>query len=281
MSKASEASAEAANADASAVAALLAGGAAPRRASPLTAVLAFGWRGMLKIKHVPEQLIDATLTPVLLTVMFTFMFGGAISGSTRDYLQFLLPGILVMAVLFTTVYSGVALSTDVSKGAVDRFRSLPIWKPAPLIGAVLGDTVRFLIAGSVVMVVGLILGFRPEGLWGMPAALLLVVLFAFGLAWVFTTLGLIMRSPAAVTNAGFMTLFPLTFLSNVFVDPTTLPGWLEPIVEANPVSHLATASRALMEQDPAIGDIVYVLVPSALLTVVFAPITSWLYRRRA
>src|SRR5918999_2301746 len=140
----------------------LATGTRPSRAGALSAVLAFGWRGMLKIKHVPEQLIDVTLTPVLFVLMFTYMFGGAIAGSTGEYLQFLLPGVLVMSVLFTTVYSGVALNTDVTKGLVDRFRSLPIWRPSPLMGAVLGDSVRYLVGATVIIGLGLALGYRPE-----------------------------------------------------------------------------------------------------------------------
>ena len=107
----------------------------PPRASALSAALTFGWRGMLKVKHVPEQLLDVTITPVMFLLMFTYLFGGAIAGSTGDYLDYILPGILVMSVLFTTVYSGVALNTDLTKGVVDRFRSLPIWRPAPLVGA--------------------------------------------------------------------------------------------------------------------------------------------------
>ena len=150
---------------------------------------------MLKIKHVPEQLLDVTITPVLFTVMFTYMYGGAISGSTGEYLQFILPGTLVMSVLFTTVYSGVALNTDLTKGVVDRFRSLPIWRPAPLVGAVLGDGVRYVVAGTVVVLVGVILGYSAGGgVGGVLAALLLVVVFSFGLSWVFTTVGLMMRS---------------------------------------------------------------------------------------
>jgi ABC-2 type transport system permease protein len=171
--------------------------------------------------------------------MFTYLFGGAIAGSTHEYLQFLLPGILVMSVLFTTVYSGVSLNTDMTKGVVDRFRSLPIWRPAPLVGAVLGDSVRYLVAAAVVVALGMALGFRPEaGVGGVLAAMALVVVFSFGLASVFTTAGLLMRTPSAVMNGGFMALFPLTFLSNVFVEPETLPGWLEAFVDVNPISHL-------------------------------------------
>lgn len=250
----------------------------PSPASPLTAALAFGWRGMLKVKHVPEQLLDVTITPVMFVLMFTYLFGGAISGSTAEYLDYLLPGILVMSVLFTTVYSGVALNTDHTKGVVDRFRSLPISRLAPLLGSLLGDSVRYVLSGTVIILLGVILGFRPDaGVLGAVAALGLVVVFAFGLSWVFTTLGLLLRSPNAVMNAGFMGIFPLTFLSNVFVDPATLPGPLEAFVKVNPISLLATASRGLMAGTIEAGEIAVVLAVAAGLTVVFAPITSRLY----
>ncbi|MDP9019437.1 MAG: ABC transporter permease [Actinomycetota bacterium] len=252
----------------------------PAQAGALSAALAFGWRGMLKVKHVPEQLIDVTITPVMFVVLFTYLFGGAIAGSTAEYLDYILPGILVMSVLFTTVYSGIALNTDLTTGVVDRFRSLPIWRPAPLVGSLLGDSVRYLIAGTVIIVLGVILGYRPgAGAGGVLAALALVVVFAFALSWVFTTVGLLMRSPNAVMMTGFMAIFPLTFLSNVFVEPTTLPAALEGFVNVNPISVLATASRGLMEGHADAADIAVVLAVAVGLTVVFAPVTTRLYRK--
>jgi ABC-2 type transport system permease protein len=254
----------------------------PPRVGALSAAAAFGWRGMLKVRHVPEQLLDVTITPVMFVLMFTYLFGGAVSGSTGAYLDYILPGILVMSVLFTTVYSGVALNTDLTKGVVDRFRSLPVARSAPLVGALLGDTVRYLVAGTVIVVLGLVLGYRPSaGAPGVLAAMALVTVFAFGLSWVFTTLGLLMRSPNAVMNAGFMGIFPLTFLSNVFVDPETLPGALEAFVAVNPISILATVSRGLMEGNADGTDIVIVLATAAALTAVFAPLTTRLYRTRS
>ena len=252
----------------------------PPRASALTATLSFGWRGMLKVKHVPEQLLDVTITPVMFVLMFTYLFGGAIAGSTGAYRDFILPGVLVVGVMFTTVYSGIAINTDLTKGVVDRFRSLPIWRPAPLLGALLGDTVRYTAAATVIIVLGLILGFRPEaGVGGVLAAVGLVVIFAFGLSWVFSTMGLVMRSPNAVMNAGFMSIFPLTFLSNVYVDPDTLPAGLEAFVNANPISHLVSASRGLMAGSAEASDVIVVLATAAVLTAVFLPLTTRLYRR--
>jgi len=258
----------------------LATGAPPARASALSTVLAFGWRGMLKIKHVPEQLLDVTLTPVLIVFLFTYMFGGAITGSTGDYLQFLLPGMLVMSLLFSTVYSGVALNTDATNGVVDRFRSLPIPRSSPLVGAVLGDSVRYLVGAGVIVTVGMALGYRPEaGVLGAMMAVALVVAFAFGLSWLFATVGLLMRAPRAVSAAGSMALFPLVFLSNVFVEPETLPGWLEAVVEVSPISHLATAARALMGGTIPGLELTVSLSTAALLTAVFAPLTTYLYHR--
>jgi ABC-2 type transport system permease protein len=253
----------------------------PPRPGRLSTALTFGWRGILKIKHVPEQLIDVTITPVMFVVLFTYLFGGAVAGSTSAYLQFILPGILVMSVLFTTVYSGVSLNTDLTKGVVDRFRSLPIWRPAPLLGALLGDSIRYVLAGTVIIVVGVVLGYRPDGgVAGVVGALALVVVFSFGLSWFFTVLGLLLRSPSAVLNGGFLGIFPLTFLSNVFVPPSTLPGPLEAFVEVNPISILATASRSLMEGRPDVEAIVISLAVAAGLALIFLPITTRLYRSR-
>jgi ABC-2 type transport system permease protein len=253
----------------------------PPRASAWSAAMAFGWRGMLKVKHVPEQLVDVTVTPVMFVLMFTYLFGGAIAGSTGAYLDYILPGILVMSVLFTTVYSGVSLNTDLTKGVVDRFRTLPIWRPAPLVGALLGDSARYLVAGTVIVGLGVILGFRPDaGVSGVVAAMALTIVFAFGLSWVFTTLGLLLRSPNAVMNAGFMAIFPLTFLSNVFVDPSTLPAALEWFVGVNPISILADASRGLMDGNAQATDILISLGVAAALTAIFMPLTTRLYRSR-
>jgi ABC-2 type transport system permease protein len=252
----------------------------PTPASALSATLTFGWRGMLKVKHVPEQLIDVTITPVMFVLLFTYLFGGAITGSTSSYRDFILPGILVIAVLFTTVYSGIAINTDRTKGVIDRFRTLPIWPSAPLLGALIGDMVRYLVAATVIIVLGLILGFRPDnGVPGVLASVGLVVLFSFGLSWVFTSLGLVMRSPNATMNAGFMSIFPLTFLSNVYVEPDTLPAGLKAFVDANPISHLTSACRELMDGSLQAENLIVVLGTTALLTAVFLPLTTYLYRR--
>ena len=254
--------------------------AQPTRPGPLATSLTFGWRALLKIKHVPEQLFDVTVFPVMLTLMFTYLFGGALAGSTEGYLQFLLPGILVQTVVFTTVYTGVTLNTDISRGVFDRFRSMPVWRPAPLVGAQLGDAVRYTTGSTVVIVLGLVLGFRPDGgVPGVVGAVALLLVFAFGLGWIFTLLGLVMRSPNAVMSVGMMVLFPLTFASNIFVSPDTMPGWLQRFVDHNPITRMVTATRGLMGGDASAGDIGWVLVAAASFTLVFGALAMRRYQR--
>ncbi|MEE6282378.1 ABC transporter permease [Georgenia sunbinii] len=253
----------------------------PSRVSAVAATLTFAHRALLKIKHVPEQLFDVTLSPIIFTLMFTYLFGGALAGDTRSYLQFLLPGIIVQTVLIVTVYTGFTLNTDITKGVFDRFRALPIWRPAPIVGALLGDTVRYTIACCVALALGLVLGFRPAGgVVGVVLAVALLLVFAFALSWIFTILGLLMRSPNAVMGVSMLILMPLTFASNIFVDPSTMPSGLQAWVEINPVSHLVTAVRGLMGGTATFSDVAWVLIAAAALTAVFAPITMRVYRTR-
>jgi ABC-2 type transport system permease protein len=255
--------------------------ARPRPPGAASASLAFAWRGFLKVKHVPEQLADVILIPIVFTLVFTYLFGGALTGSTSEYLRFLLPGTLVMTVVLLTVYTGVGLNTDIATGAFDRFRSLPIWRPAPIVGAILGDVVRYLVASAIVIGLGLVMGFRPEGgAIGLAAAVALILLFAFSLSWVWTALALVLRTPHAVNVVGLALLFPLTFTSNVFVDPGTMPGWLQTLIDLNPIARLVTAARGLTHGTVAAPDVGWVLVTCTVLVVVFAPLTARLYRRR-
>jgi ABC-2 type transport system permease protein len=256
-------------------------GARPPRPNALSASLTFGWRALLKIKHVPEQLADVIFIPILFTLMFTYLFGGALAGSTRSYLQFLLPGTLVMTLLLVSVYTGVGLNTDITKGIFDRFRSMPIWRPAALVGALLGDAARNTLAAAIVIALGLVMGFRPDGgVAGVLLAVTLLLVFSFSLAWVWTALALVLRTPSSVSNVSLLLVFPLTFASNVFVQPRTLPGWLRTFVDANPISHLVTAERGLMHGSATAGQVGWVLLASAVLLAVFAPLTMHLYRAK-
>ena len=254
--------------------------ARPPRPNALSASLTFGWRALLKIKHVPEQLFDAVFNPIIFTLTFTYLLGGAIAGSTGAYLQFLIPGILVQTVLLITAYTGVNLSTDIDKGVADRFRSLPIWRPSVIVGALLGDVARYTLASAIVLGLGLVLGFRPEGVAGVLLSVALLVAFAFSVSWIWTALGLVARTPTSVLWVSTLPLFLLTFASNIFVDPKTMPGWLQAVVEVNPITHLATVVRGLMHGSVPAGEIGWVLVSSVLLVAVFGPITMVLYRNK-
>ncbi len=257
--------------------------AAPRPAhNPgiISNTLTLGWRALLKIKHTPEQLVDLIMTPIMFTVLFTYMFGGALAGSTQEYLQFLLPGILVQTVVFTSVYTGFTLNTDISKGIFDRFRSMPIWRPSPMVGAMAGDMFRYTVSSVLVVVVGYIMGFRSgSGLPGIALSILLLDLFAFGIGWIFTTLALIVRTPSTVMATSWLVLMPLTFASNIFVDPATMPGWLQAFVSINPVALLVTAVRGIMDGTVALHEIGFALLAPAVVTAVCAPIAMRLYRR--
>jgi ABC-2 type transport system permease protein len=254
--------------------------ARPRPASALSAVTTLAWRALLKIKHVPFQLFDVTVTPIMFTLLFTYIFGGALGGSPRQYIQYLLPGILVQTLVFITVYTGVGLNSDIHKGLYDRFRSLPMWQPAPLFGALAGDVFRYSVAGALIMIIGFILGFRPRGgLIGVVLAFLLVQLFCFSLAWLWIIVGMKVRTPESVMTTSFVFMMPLTFASDIFVNVSTMPGWLQAFVTRNPVSRLASASRGLMHGEPAGADVVWVLIASAAIVAVAWPVAMRLYRQ--
>ncbi len=253
----------------------------PSRPSSWQVSLIFFWRALLKFKHVPMQIFDVTMFPIMMTVMFTYLFGGALAGSTSKYLYTLLPGILAQTVVFITMYTGVAVNTDVAKGIFDRFRSMPIWKPAPLVGALLGDTLRYSTAATVVTVLGLILGFRPDGgLIGVLAGLVLLLFFAFSMSWIWTALSLVMETPESVMMTSSMILFPLTFVSNILVDPATMPRGVETFVNINPITHLVTAVRGLMHGTAESGEILIVLAIAIALNAIFAPLTMRLYNNK-
>lgn len=253
---------------------------ATRRPRMLRNTLTMAWRAMLRIKREPELATDAIFIPVLFTLLFTYLFGGALSGSPREYLRFLLPGTLVLTVLLITVAAGVSLNTDRARGTLDRYRSMPIWQPSVVVGGLLGDIARYVLTTSLVLGMGLLMGYRPPGgAGGVALAVALILVFAFSVSWIWTALGLALRSAQAVTTISFAVQLPLTFASNVFVRPATMPGWLRAFVDVNPVSHLVTAERALMDGTPAAGQAGWVLLASAALIAVFGSLTMFLYRR--
>ncbi|WP_084127414.1 ABC transporter permease [Demequina sp. NBRC 110054] len=261
------------------IAEALTSGTRPPRPTAMSTSMTFGWRALLKIKHVPEQLFDVTVFPVMMTLLFTYLFGGALAGSVQDYIAYLAPGVLVQSVLFITMYTGTTLRTDIDRGVFDRFRSLPIWRPSALVGMLLGDAVRFAVASGITAAVCLAIGWRPGGgVVGVLAGIGLVLIFAFALGWIWTFLSMILRTPGAIMGVASFVLMPLLFGSNIFVDPSTMPGWLQAWVDVNPVSHLVTAVRALMDGTPVGAEVGWSLMWSAGLVAVFGSLTMWRYQ---
>ncbi|MFS0869252.1 ABC transporter permease [Paenibacillus xylanilyticus] len=243
--------------------------------------LTMAYRGILKIRRTPEQLFDVTLQPIIFTLMFTYIFGGAISGNIHDYLLVIIPGILVQTVITTSVVTGVQLREDMDKGVFDRFKSLPIARIAPLAGALLADTVRYTIATLLTFSVGYALGYHPAGgLEHVAMAGLLVILCSWAISWIFAFLGVIARTASSVQGISMIVLFPLTFASNAFVPVETMPNWLQWVVNINPISHLVTAVRDLANQGTMGMDLVTTLIGAAVIVAIFAPLTVWAYMRR-
>ena len=240
------------------------------------------WRSVLKIRTNMEDVLGLSLNPIMFLLLFTYVFGGAIShGSTHEYLQFELPGILVLTVVFATLGTGLMLNQDIANGVFDRFRSLPIARSAPLAGAVLGDMVRYMIAVAITLGFGMILGFR---ITASPVAAfagcLLVLAFALAMCWVSALIGMFVKTPQGVQWFGSLIYFPLTFGSNVLVPSQTMPGWLQAFVKVNPMTYLTEAERGLLTGGPVATPAIRSLLWAVGLFVVFAPLAVRVYRRK-
>ncbi|WP_067495226.1 ABC transporter permease [Actinoplanes sp. TFC3] len=243
--------------------------------------LALAKRSLIKTYRTPEALIDVTIQPALFLIIFVYIFGGAVSGSTHDYLQFLLPGILAQTIATGCIAIGVNLNTDLAKGIFDRFRSLPVPRSAPLVGAVLGDIVRYMIVTGVTVGFGYILGFRitTDPLRAL-AGCALAVLFALCLSWLPVFVAMKVRTPGAVQGLMFALIMPLSFASNVFVSPDTLPGWMQGFVDVNPLTHLVGAVRGLFLGSPLGSHIWWTLAWCAGFVIIFMPLALRAYRKK-
>ncbi|WP_415973283.1 ABC transporter permease [Rhodococcus sp. 077-4] len=241
-----------------------------------------GYRGLLKLRHNPEQLTDVVLLPVIFTLMFSYIFGGAVAGDVTSYLPLIIPGILVQTVITGSVVTGTQLREDMDKGVFDRFRSLPIARIAPLAGALMADVIRYLIAAVVCFLTGFAMGYHPAGgALGLVGAVLLVMFCAWAISWIFALLGTLMNKASSVQGISMMVLFPLTFLSNAFVDTSTMPNWLQSFADINPVSHLVTAVRELANNGHFGIHVVYSLIGAVVIVTIFAPLTVRMYMRKA
>jgi oleandomycin transport system permease protein len=239
-------------------------------------------RSLINIVRTPEALIDVTLQPIIFLLMFTYIFGGAIAhGSQHAYLEFLLPGILGQTIAMGGIAIGVNLNNDVTKGIFDRFRSLPIARSAPLVGAVLADVVRYAILCVVTLGFGYVLGFRAHtSMLDVVAACALAIGFALCLCWASVFVGMIARTAGSVQGIMTLIVLPLSFGSNTFVPTRTMPGWLQSFVKVNPLTHLVGAVRGLLVGGPVASDVLWTLFWMGILLVVFVPLALRAYRRR-
>ncbi len=245
--------------------------------------LALARRSLIKTIRTPEALIDVTLQPVIFLLLFTFLFGGAIAGGDRHaYLQFLLPGMLAQSLAMGGIALGQNLNADIEKGVFDRFRSLPVARSAPLVGAVAADVVRYLTVCVVMLGFGSAIGFRVQtGILPVIAAVALCIGFGLCFCWISVWVGMLVRTPGAVQGTMFLLVFPLSFGSNVFVQTSTLPGWLQAFVRVNPITPLVGAIRGLLIGGPVADHLLFTCAWMAGLLVVFVPLALRAYARRA
>jgi oleandomycin transport system permease protein len=244
--------------------------------------LTLAWRNVTQLKHSPEKLLDVILMPIVFLVLFLFVFGGAVAGSTHAYLELLLPGLVAQMAVFATMGLGTALCEDIHKGVFDRFRSLPIARSSPLVGAVLGDTARFCVVMVVLTGFGSLLGFRfHTGVLAVLAAFALAYVFYLAVCWISVLIGLVAPSPETVQGIAFIFIMPLVFGSSILLPSTqTMPGWLQAWVKVNPVTSLADAVRGLTVGGPVASHAMYALAWAAGIVVVAFPLAMRMYRRR-
>lgn len=256
-----------------------------RRPGPLASLANTGtltWRSLLKLRTNMEDVLGLSLNPIMFLLLFTYVFGGAISGGTHSYLQFELPGILVLSVVFATLGTGLMLNQDISSGVFDRFRSLPIARWAPLAGAVLGDVVRYMISVAITLGFGMVLGFRiTASPLAAAAGCLVVLMFALAMCWLSALIGLLVKTPQGVQWFGSLIYFPLTFGSNVLVPSQTMPGWLQAFVKVNPMTSLTETARGLLTGGAVATPVIRSLLWALGIFAVFAPLAVRAYRRKS
>ncbi|WCE41511.1 ABC transporter permease [Brevibacterium sp. BDJS002] len=243
--------------------------------------MGFAARALKRMRREPEQFSDVAIQPILFTVMFGFIFGGAISGDIANYLPLMVPGILAMTCLTASMATGVQLREDMDTGIFDRFRTLPVARIAPLAGPMVADLVRYAIAASLTFLTGIAMGYRPEGgALGVIAAIILVVVTGWSLSWAFAYIGTVVRSAQGAQGISMMILFPLTFLSNAFVPVESLPNWLQWFVTINPISHVVSGVRDLANTGAVTAEVGWALVGCAVVIAIFAPLALRSYQRR-
>ncbi|MDR1447581.1 MAG: ABC transporter permease [Candidatus Ancillula sp.] len=247
----------------------------------LKQIFAFAWRSILKIRREPEQLVDVLIQPIIFTLIFVYIFGGAIAGNIANYLPYVIPGVLAQSSVTASLTTGVVIREDQEKGVFYRFRSLPIARVAPLAGAAIADIIRYLTIGIVTMLMGFIMGMRPGGgVLGAIGCIFLAVFISWCISWIFSLLAQVLKTAQSMQGIGMVILFPLTFISNAFVSTDTLPSALKWFANINPVSHLVTAMRELLNNGVVGHQFFLTLLTGVLCVMIFAPTTVYAYIKR-
>ena len=260
---------------------LMKGNEVRRRPGRLVATTLFMKRSLHHLGNNAFGFAFEVVSPIIMLLIFTFLFGGAIAGSVKAYVQFLLPGILLLTVVPMTVTSGATLCSDIAKGVYQRFRTMPFWQPAAVFGLLAADVVRYAAGLAAVLGAGLALGFRPAGgVAGAVLAAAYIIFFAHCVSWVFAWIGNIAKRPETVSGSSMMILYPLLFASSVLVDTSTMPHWLQTAVDANPISVAATLTRGLFHGTATAGELVAGIGAGLLIAAVFVPLTIYAYLRR-
>jgi ABC-2 type transport system permease protein len=238
-------------------------------------------RGLMKVRKTPEQLFDVTLQPVIFVLMFSYIFGGAISGNVKNYLPILIPGILVQTLISASIVTGTQLREDMEKGVFNRFKALPIARIAPLAGALIADIIRYVIATFLTFFTGFLIGFRPYGgFGGIIAAGLLVIFVAWSMSWIFAYFGVISSSAASFSGISMLIVMPLTFLSNAYVSINSLPKVMQFIANINPLTHLITATRQLTNHGTVTQDFWTSILGAIIVISIFAPLALRAYMKK-
>ncbi|HEX2144962.1 MAG TPA: ABC transporter permease [Glycomyces sp.] len=243
-------------------------------------ILSMAWRQMVRIKHNPFELVDLSLSPIMFLLLFVYVFGGQMAGSTSDYLQYVLGGLIAQNAIFLTMYTGTGINADLRKGVYDRFRSLPIARSAPLAGKIFADMFKQVWSIVIMLGLGLVMGFELRSVAGAVMAMVVLVVFALAISWVSVLMGVVADSEEKVQIYAFVIIMPLTFTSSAFVDINTMPGFMQAWAKINPVTHLADAMRGLLSFGPIAGPLMWTFIWAAGILAVTAPLAMRAYRRK-
>jgi ABC transporter DrrB family efflux protein len=242
--------------------------------------LSMAWRQMVRIKHNPFELVDLSLSPVMFLLLFVYVFGGQMAGTTDQYLQYVLGGLIAQNAIFLTMYTGTGINADLRKGVYDRFRSLPIARSAPLAGKIFADLFKQVWSIAIMLGLGLLMGFELRSWAGALTATLAIVVFALAISWISVLMGVVADSEEKVQIYAFVIIMPLTFTSSAFVDINTMPGFMQAWAKVNPVTHLSDAMRGLLSFGPIAEPLMWTFAWAVGIFAVTAPLAMRAYKKK-